>query len=155
MRACATRRLKDEGIFSNAQMSPRMIRRYCRIDAESERMLESAMARLGLSARAFDRILRSAAQSQTSMPLRRYAPHRAEAVGYRSLIALTGHDVAGTESYKIEQPKSVIAPAHLSACAVDRILQVSRSRRQTLRSSDEICVTHGDKAVECRSFDSR
>jgi len=31
-----------------------MIRRYCRIDAESEQMLEQAMTRLGLSARAYD-----------------------------------------------------------------------------------------------------
>lgn len=50
-------RLAGEGIFSNAQMTPRLIRRYCRIDSESERMLERAMARLGLSARAYDRIL--------------------------------------------------------------------------------------------------
>ena len=39
-------------------MTPRMIRRYCRIDAESEQMLERAMTRLGLSARAYDRILK-------------------------------------------------------------------------------------------------
>jgi magnesium chelatase family protein len=79
-------RFKAEAIFSNAQMSPRMIRRYCRIDAESERMLESAMARLGLSARAFDRILKV---SRTIADLegedKISATHVAEAVGYRSL----------------------------------------------------------------------
>jgi magnesium chelatase family protein len=79
-------RLKTEGIFSNAQMSPRLIRRYCRIDAESERMLEAAMARLGLSARAYDRILKV---SRTIADLEGFdeigATHVAEAVGYRSL----------------------------------------------------------------------
>src|SRR5258708_30078327 len=51
-------RLASEGFFSNAAMTPRLIRRYCRIDSESETMLERAMLRLGLSARAYDRILK-------------------------------------------------------------------------------------------------
>jgi predicted ATPase with chaperone activity len=46
------KRLAGEKIFSNAAMTPRMIRRHCRIDSESEQMLERAMTRLGLSARA-------------------------------------------------------------------------------------------------------
>ena len=49
-------RLSEEKIFSNAEMTPRMIRRHCRIDSDSEQMLERAMTRLGLSARAYDRI---------------------------------------------------------------------------------------------------
>ena len=79
-------RLKGEGIFSNAALTPRLIRRYCPIDAESERMLEQAMARLGLSARAYDRILkvsRTIADLEGSDEIS--APHVAEAVGYRSL----------------------------------------------------------------------
>ncbi|MGA9997988.1 MAG: YifB family Mg chelatase-like AAA ATPase [Pyrinomonadaceae bacterium] len=79
-------RLHGEGIFSNAQMTPRLIRRFCRIDAESERMLESAMARQGLSARAYDRILkvsRTIADLEASEEIR--SQHVAEAVGYRSL----------------------------------------------------------------------
>ena len=79
-------RLKDEGIFSNASMTPRLIRRFCRIDGESERMLEQAMARLGLSARAYDRILkvsRTIADLEGSEQI--VATHVAEAVGYRSL----------------------------------------------------------------------
>jgi magnesium chelatase family protein len=79
-------RLKTEGIFSNAQMTPRQIRRYCRIDSESERMLETAMARLGLSARAYDRILkvsRTIADLEGSSEIQ--SSHVAEAVGYRSL----------------------------------------------------------------------
>jgi magnesium chelatase family protein len=79
-------RLQGEGVFSNAQMSPRLIRKYCRIDAESERMLEQAMTRLGLSARAYDRILkvsRTIADLDSSEEIR--PAHIAEAVGYRSL----------------------------------------------------------------------
>jgi magnesium chelatase family protein len=85
-RARAAERLQGEGIFANAQMTPRLIRRYCRIDAESERLLEGAMARLGLSARAYDRILktsRTIADLEDEEEIR--APHVAEAVGYRSL----------------------------------------------------------------------
>ena len=75
-----------EGIFSNAQMTPRHLRRFCRLDAESERMLESAMTRLGLSARAYDRILkvsRTIADLEGTDHIR--SQHVAEAVGYRSL----------------------------------------------------------------------
>jgi magnesium chelatase family protein len=39
-------------------MSSRQIRKYCNISAECERLLESAMSGLGLSARAHDRILK-------------------------------------------------------------------------------------------------
>ena len=79
-------RFVGEGVFANAQMTPRLIRRFCRIDAESERLLEGAMARLGLSARAYDRILktsRTIADLENEEQIR--APHVAEAVGYRSL----------------------------------------------------------------------
>jgi magnesium chelatase family protein len=79
-------RLTDEKIFSNAEMTPRMIRRHCRIDAESEQMLERAMTRLGLSARAYDRILkvsRTIADLEGAAGIR--SAHVAEAVGYRSL----------------------------------------------------------------------
>jgi magnesium chelatase family protein len=79
-------RFKQDGIFANAQMSPRQIRRYCRIDLESEKLLEGAMTRQGLSARAFDRILKV---SRTIADLAEVAevgsPHVSEAVGYRSL----------------------------------------------------------------------
>jgi magnesium chelatase family protein len=39
-------------------MPPRLIRKYCAINAEGEKLLETAIARLGLSARAHDRILK-------------------------------------------------------------------------------------------------
>src|SRR5207244_9493979 len=79
-------RLAAEGIFSNAAMTPRLIRRYCRIDAESETMLQHAMTRVGLSARAYDRILkvsRTIADLEDSDEIK--SAHVAEAVHYRSL----------------------------------------------------------------------
>jgi magnesium chelatase family protein len=80
------RRFKNEKIFANAAMTPRMIRAHCQIDAASERMLESAMSRLGLSARAYDRILkvsRTIADLEGSDSIS--SMHVSEAVGYRSL----------------------------------------------------------------------
>jgi len=81
-----TKRFVGEKIFSNAAMTPRLIRQYCRIDVESEQMLERAMTRLGLSARAYDRILkvsRTIADLEGTSEIR--SSHVAEAVGYRSL----------------------------------------------------------------------
>jgi magnesium chelatase family protein len=57
-RTIQRRRLQGENIFSNAQMTPRLIRKHCRIDAESKSLLEQVITRLGLSARAYDRILK-------------------------------------------------------------------------------------------------
>ena len=79
-------RLRVEGVFSNAQMSPRQIRRFCKLNEECERLLEQAMTRQGLSARAYDRILkvsRTIADLEGSDEIG--TAHVAEAVGYRSL----------------------------------------------------------------------
>ena len=67
-------RFRDEGIFSNAAMAPRHIRRYCRIDAACERILARAMTRLGLSARADDRILRGQSHHRRPRRFGRYPP---------------------------------------------------------------------------------
>ena len=80
------RRFNGEKIFANAAMTPRMIRTHCSIDSTSERMLESAMTRLGLSTRAYDRILkvsRTIADLEDSDTIS--STHVSEAVGYRSL----------------------------------------------------------------------
>jgi magnesium chelatase family protein len=85
-RARQQRRFTGEKIFSNAAMTPRMIRAHCRIDTNSEKMLESAMKRLGLSARAYDRILkvsRTIADLEGTEEIT--SNHISEAVGYRSL----------------------------------------------------------------------
>jgi len=79
-------RFRAEKIFANAAMTPRMIRKHCEIDSASEQQLEQAMTRLGLSARAYDRILKV---SRTIADLEDCAKigsnHVSEAVGYRSL----------------------------------------------------------------------
>ena len=79
-------RFEGSRLFANAQMTPRLIRRHCRLDAEGERLLEQAMTRQGLSARAYDRILkvsRTIADLEASDDV--LPRHVAEAVGYRSL----------------------------------------------------------------------
>src|SRR5215813_8353157 len=79
-------RFVGEKIFSNAAMSPRMIRRYCAISFESEQLLERAMIRQGLSARAYDRILKVSRTIADLEGAKDIGPtHVSEAVGYRSL----------------------------------------------------------------------
>ncbi|HEY5648541.1 MAG TPA: YifB family Mg chelatase-like AAA ATPase [Nitrospiria bacterium] len=79
-------RFKKDGIFSNAQLRPRMLRTHCRLDSESKRLIETAMTRLGLSARAYNRIIkvaRTIADLDGSAPIK--SAHVAEAIQYRSL----------------------------------------------------------------------
>jgi magnesium chelatase family protein len=80
------KRLESFGIHCNAQMTPRTLRRFCKLDSESEKHMEDAITRLGLSARAYDRILRV---SRTMADLDRgdkiQARHIAEAIQYRTL----------------------------------------------------------------------
>jgi magnesium chelatase family protein len=74
------------GVFTNARMEPRELRRFASPDEEGRRLLRAAMEKLGLSARAHDRILRVArtiADLDGSEAVR--APHLAEAIQYRSL----------------------------------------------------------------------
>lgn len=79
-------RFAGENIFSNAAMTTAQIRKFCALDSDSENLLERAMQRQGLSARAHDRILKVArtiadlAGSQTIETV-----HLGEAINYRSL----------------------------------------------------------------------
>ena len=75
-----------EGVYCNAQMSSKMLRKVCKVNNESNEMLKIAMDRLGLSARAYDRILKV---SRTIADLAKsediLTEHLAEAILYRSL----------------------------------------------------------------------
>jgi magnesium chelatase family protein len=76
----------DKEIYANAQMSSKMIRTYCEIDSAGKNLLKKAMENLGLSARAYDRILkvaRTVADLEGSESIKAY--HLAEAIQYRSL----------------------------------------------------------------------
>jgi magnesium chelatase family protein len=76
-------------IFCNAQMGARELTAYCQVDSAGERLLELAINRLGLSARAYTRILkvaRTVADLDASATIA--APHVAEAIQYRSLDRL-------------------------------------------------------------------
>jgi magnesium chelatase family protein len=74
------------GIYSNAQMSSSMQRKFCQLDEAGGRLLKTAMELRGLSARAYDRILKVArtiadlAESENI-----YAEHISEAINYRNL----------------------------------------------------------------------
>jgi magnesium chelatase family protein len=79
-------RFKTDGIYANAHMKPRHIRRYCKIDEDSLRLMEMAMNRLGLSARAYSRILKVARTIADLEGAERIEQHHiSEAIQYRSL----------------------------------------------------------------------
>jgi magnesium chelatase family protein len=85
-RARQADRYKHDGIFTNAQLRPRLLKKYCRIDAAGRHLLEQAMTRLGLSARAYGRILRVARTIADLAGSENIAEmHLAEAIQYRSL----------------------------------------------------------------------
>jgi magnesium chelatase family protein len=54
------KRLAGEGIYSNAQMKPRHLKKYCGLDSAGQNLLDQAVRQLGLSARAYHRILKVA-----------------------------------------------------------------------------------------------
>jgi magnesium chelatase family protein len=89
-RARQKKRLAGTGRHANAELSPVEVRRWCAPDCEGERLLELAMSKLALSARAVHRILRVA---RTIADLdgadRLAARHVAEAIAYRTLDRVT------------------------------------------------------------------
>ncbi|MFH0726314.1 MAG: YifB family Mg chelatase-like AAA ATPase [Pseudomonadota bacterium] len=77
---------KAKKIYCNAQMSGRHIKTYCRIDGDSSRLLESAIDKLGLSARAYNRILKIARTIADLAGIEQIdVSHLSEAIQYRSL----------------------------------------------------------------------
>lgn len=79
-------RFKDDRIFNNAQMNTKNIRKYCKLNKDCQELLKLAMTKKGLSARAYDRIIKV---SRTIADLENSADimpnHISEAVMYRSL----------------------------------------------------------------------
>ena len=79
-------RFKPEGIFYNAQMNTKLIKKYCALEDDAKELLKMAMTELGLSARAYDKILKVSrtiadlAESENIL-----AEHISEAVQYRNL----------------------------------------------------------------------
>ena len=85
-RAIQRERFRRSHVQSNAEMSTRQMRRHCELDAASRRLLTSAIERLGLSARAHDRILKVARTIADLAGEEKIAPgYVAEAVQYRAL----------------------------------------------------------------------
>ncbi len=79
-------RFKEDGIYCNAQMASKQMRKYCVLDEPSQALLKVAMEKFGLSARAYDRILkvaRTIADLDGDEQLR--PNYIAEAIQYRNL----------------------------------------------------------------------
>jgi len=72
--------------YANSQMPPKLIRKHCAITAEDEKIRETAIQRLGLSARAHDRIPKASRTIADLEGAPSLAPkHLSEAIQYRTL----------------------------------------------------------------------
>lgn len=79
-------RYKEEKIYSNSMLTPKLIEKYCKIDEKSKKLLQNAFEKLGLSARAYGRILKVARtiadlDGKENIEIN----HIAEAIQYRNL----------------------------------------------------------------------
>jgi magnesium chelatase family protein len=85
-RARQEKRFAKTRIFANAHMPPRLIKEHCALGPETRRLLEAAVERLGLSARAYTRIVKIARTIADLEGETDLAPaHVAEAIQYRTL----------------------------------------------------------------------
>lgn len=85
-RSIQLERYKSLNIFSNSELTPSLIEKYCKLTPDSKRILEMAFNKLGLSARAYNRILkvsRTIADLDNSSTIN--TSHLAEAIQYRNL----------------------------------------------------------------------
>lgn len=79
-------RYKEYNIFSNAELTPNLIEKYCRLDKKGKQILQNAFDTLGLSARAYGRILKVARTiADLDGKEKINVNHLAEAIQYRSL----------------------------------------------------------------------
>ncbi|MDD4224928.1 MAG: YifB family Mg chelatase-like AAA ATPase [Mariniphaga sp.] len=91
-RVIRSRKIQEErfapypGIYSNAQMSSKLIRKYVQLDETCNELIKNAMEKLGLSARAFDRVLKVTRTIADLEGINVIQPHHlSEAIHYRSL----------------------------------------------------------------------
>ena len=76
----------EYGIYSNSELTPTLIEKYCKLDDNCRKLLQNAFEKLGLSARAYSRIIKVARtiadlDGKENIEMN----HLAEAIGYRSL----------------------------------------------------------------------
>ena len=80
------KRFKSKKVYCNSQMTVRHIKKHCELDEECKRLMEMALDKLGLSARAYNRVLklsRTIADLEGETDIKSY--HIAEAIQYRTL----------------------------------------------------------------------
>ena len=85
-RALQTKRFKADTIVNNSQMTPKHVKKYCKLNSQCEEMLKNAISRFNLSGRTFDRILklsRTIADLDNSSQIE--LSHLAEALQYRDI----------------------------------------------------------------------
>lgn len=98
-RARQTERFTGEKIFCNAQMTSPMIRRYCSLDDDGEKLLEQAIRTMGFSARAHDRILKLALTIADLAGTGRIGSEQlSEAIQYRNLDRVVHSEILLTRS---------------------------------------------------------
>lgn len=86
-RIIQAQRYRGLGIFTNSELTPRLVKKFCQVDASSKEMLKNAVERFGLSARAYDRILklsRTIADLEQSENIE--VEHIAQCLQYRAIV---------------------------------------------------------------------